>query len=75
MFANTLLFFVGIYGVASVNFHVTNNMQGAIWVGILGNSGKEPLANGGFVLESAQTVSKTFACFFSNFTKFTYRLY
>jgi len=34
----------------AVVFKIKNNLAGEIWVGILGNADKPPLANGGFVL-------------------------
>nr|QGX74964.1 thaumatin [Oryctes rhinoceros] len=52
MFAKVVLLAALIAGCHSVNFIIRNNEIGAIWVGILGNAGKAPLANGGFVLEA-----------------------
>ncbi|XP_065158962.1 uncharacterized protein [Atheta coriaria] len=54
------LILLGAIAMASaVDFEIQNNLPGAIWVGILGNGGKAPLANGGFVLEAyaSRTVS------------------
>ncbi|GJQ81656.1 hypothetical protein Trydic_g8534 [Trypoxylus dichotomus] len=57
MFAKIVLLTALIAGCHSVDFIIKNNEIGAIWVGILGNAGKAPLANGGFVLEAfAETV-------------------
>lgn len=44
--------------VYATEFQITNNQGGAVWVGILPNSGKAQLENGGFVLEAGQTVFK-----------------
>lgn len=52
------LILLGAIAMASaVDFEIQNNLPGAIWVGILGNGGKAPLANGGFVLEAYASVS------------------
>lgn len=42
--------------VNAVEFIIKNNEQGAVWIGIQGNDGREPLANGGFVLETGEQV-------------------
>ncbi|KAG5869074.1 hypothetical protein JTB14_001266 [Gonioctena quinquepunctata] len=52
--ATTTIFLTTVW---AVEFQITNKEIGAIWVGILGNSGKAPLANGGFVLEAGATTS------------------
>ncbi|XP_017786767.1 PREDICTED: pathogenesis-related protein 5-like [Nicrophorus vespilloides] len=46
-----------VASVQSVEFQIKNNLPGPIWVGILGNNGKPPLANGGFVLNQNEQKS------------------
>lgn len=42
---------------SAVDFEIRNNdPNGAIWIGIQGNPGNENLNNGGFVLNSGQSV-------------------
>ncbi|CAG9855907.1 unnamed protein product [Phyllotreta striolata] len=43
---------------SAVQFEIVNKEIGAVWVGIQGNSGKEALANGGFILQAgaSQTI-------------------
>lgn len=43
--------------VGAVEFVFKNNEQGPVWIGIQGNDGREPLAEGGFVLETGAQVS------------------
>lgn len=40
----------------AIEFQIVNKEIGAVWVGIQGNSGKEALANGGFILEAGASV-------------------
>lgn len=47
-----------MFAVEGVEFQFVNKEIGAVWVGIQGNSGKESLNNGGFILEAGTTVSK-----------------
>ncbi|XP_017786770.1 PREDICTED: pathogenesis-related protein 5-like [Nicrophorus vespilloides] len=54
LFASTILL---VASVECVQFQIRNNLPGPIWVGILGNNGKPPLANGGFVLNRNQQKS------------------
>lgn len=42
--------------VNAVEFIIKNNEQGPVWIGIQGNDGREPLANGGFVLDQGAQV-------------------
>lgn len=44
--------------VNAVEFRIKNNEQGPVWIGIQGNDGREPLANGGFVLAQGEQVRK-----------------
>jgi hypothetical protein len=54
-----LLAFLTVAGLATGrNFNLRNNLGYTIWVGILGNAGKETPNEGGFVLNSGQSVSK-----------------
>ncbi|CAH1101162.1 unnamed protein product [Psylliodes chrysocephalus] len=41
----------------AIEFQFVNKEIGAVWVGIQGNSGKEALANGGFILEAGASTS------------------
>jgi hypothetical protein len=58
--AVTLLFvFLTVAGLATGrNFNIQNNLGQTIWVGILGNAGLGQPNNGGFALNSGQSVSK-----------------
>ncbi|XP_022919413.1 uncharacterized protein [Onthophagus taurus] len=58
MLMKALVFVATTFVVANcVEFRIRNNEIGAIWVGILGNANKAPLANGGFVLEANSETS------------------
>ncbi|KAK9887276.1 hypothetical protein WA026_021585 [Henosepilachna vigintioctopunctata] len=46
----SILLVSSLIGVKAVEFQIKNNLGGEIWVGILGNPGKEQLRNGGFKL-------------------------
>ena len=61
MLLNVLVVAVAIWHAQAVEFRVRNNEIGPIWLGILGNAGKPPLANGGVVIGAGEQVSyKTF---------------
>ncbi|XP_072391832.1 uncharacterized protein [Diabrotica undecimpunctata] len=52
------ILFVAAFSLAcAVEFEIVNKEIGAVWVGIQGNSGKEALANGGFILEAGASRS------------------
>lgn len=42
----------------AVEFQITNQDGGTVWIGIQGNTGKPALENGGFALDSGQSVSR-----------------
>jgi hypothetical protein len=57
-----MLTFLTVAGLATGrNFNLQNNCGYTIWVGILGNGDKWTPENGGFVLNSGDTVSKVLA--------------
>lgn len=57
MFTKIFIFNICIFFAKAVDFQIENHEGGDIWVGILGNSGKPALKNGGFVLGSNKVVS------------------
>lgn len=46
--------------VNAVEFRIVNKEAGPVWIGIQGNDGREPLANGGFVLGEGEQVIHNF---------------
>ncbi|CAH1119658.1 unnamed protein product [Phaedon cochleariae] len=46
-----------VVAVQATDFEIVNREGGAIWVGTQGNSGKQPLKNGGFKLNAGQSIT------------------